>query len=93
MKLLWIHYKGQKRTRYILFLSLGSRDGKLVGLDAELVDDASRAKMLSDKAFRNLSLYAKLNWLRRYCPGTMKAAYRELRQNGIISSKEYAMKS
>lgn len=65
----------------------------MVGLDANMVDDASRTKMMSDKAFRNLSLYAKLNWLKRYCPGTMKAAYRELRQDSIVSSKEYGMKS
>lgn len=93
MKLLWILYRGQKRTRYILFLSLGTRNGKVSGLDARLVDDASRQKLLGDKAFRKLSLDAKLKWLKRYCPGTMKAAYRELRQDKIASSQEYKIKS
>jgi hypothetical protein len=91
MKLLWILYRGQKRTRYILFLSLGTRNDKIAGLDAKLVDDASREKILTTEAFGDLSLDAKIKWLKRYCPGTMKAAYRELIQNCIVSSTEYKM--
>jgi|3_EtaG_2_1085321.scaffolds.fasta_scaffold00213_3 hypothetical protein len=65
----------------------------MAGLDAKLVDDASREKIQSTESFENLSLDAKIKWLKHYCPGTMKAAYRELRHDCIISSKEYKIQS
>jgi len=89
MKLLWILYKGKKTTRYLLFLNLGNRNGKLVGLDTSKIDNTSRAKMMGSRDFQNLSLDAKIMWLKRHCPNAMAKAYRELYESNIKSRKEY----
>jgi hypothetical protein len=91
MDLLWLLYKGKKSTRYLLFLSLGSRSGKLVGLDTSKVSDAARKKIMDSKEFNSLSLDSKVRWLQRYCPEVMKTAYRELREGSIKSRREYQM--
>ena len=91
MKLLWILYKGKQHTRYILFLNLGVKGNKLIGLDTKLVDDNSRMKIMEDKHFPNLSLDAKMAWLRKHCPAALNA-YRELLKSRIASNTEYMRK-
>jgi len=88
MKLLWIHYKGKKRTRYILFLDLGTKDGKIVGLDTKLVDDRSRNMIMSNSTLPDMSLDSKLRWIKRFCP-TAVPALRSLIQKNVVSAQEY----
>ena len=76
MELLWLYYKGLKNSRYILFLKLGTRDGKLCGLDTHQISDGERRKIVH--GISGVSLDVAIRWLRANCPLALKIAYREL---------------
>jgi hypothetical protein len=78
MELLWLYYKGLKNSRYILFLKLGTRDGKLCGLDTKKISDGERSKIIH--GISGISLDAAIRWLRTNCPLVLRTAYRELTQ-------------
>jgi hypothetical protein len=91
MKLLWILYKSQKGDKHILFLSFGVYDEYYIGLDARLVSDRDRNIILTNHTFPQLSLGAKIEFLKNKCPETMKNAYRKLSKSKIVSMSEYKM--
>jgi len=76
MELLWLYYKGLKNSRYILFLQLGTHDGKICGLDAKKISDGERRKIVHH--ISGVSLETAIHWLRANCPAALKTAYREL---------------
>jgi hypothetical protein len=60
----------------MLFLELGTRSGKLCGLDAQKISDGERRKIVN--GLTGVSLEAAIRWLRANCPIAFKNAYREL---------------
>jgi len=77
MELLWIDYTKKNGTsRYILFLLLGKRSGKLCGLETDKIPDAYRKKIVN--TLTSLSLESRIRWLRQNCPILMRSAYKEL---------------
>jgi hypothetical protein len=76
MELLWLYYKGLKNSRYILFLLLGTRDGKICGLDTNKISDGERRKIALH--LTGVSLETAIQWLRSNCPSALQTAYREL---------------
>jgi len=76
MELLWLYYIGLKSSRYILFLELGRRAGKICGLDADKVSQAERRKIVH--GISGLSLEAAIRWIRTNCNNAYRQAYKEL---------------
>jgi hypothetical protein len=76
MELLWLYYTGLKSSRYVLFLELGVRDGKMCGLDADKIKDSEKKKIIN--GVDGLSLGSAIRWIRANCPQVFRSAYREL---------------
>jgi hypothetical protein len=92
MKLLWILYKGTKGDKHILFLSFGVHGEYYIGLDARLVGDGDRNTILTNREFPQLSLGAKIKFLKEKCPVAMKNAFRKLTKSKIVSMSEYKLR-
>jgi hypothetical protein len=90
MELLWINYtKKDGNQHYLLFLPLGNKPGKLCGLIADKIPDGVKKKIVVNLS--ELSLEARLRWLKSNYPTIMDTGYRELISQRALIMRTYSI--
>jgi len=78
MELIYALYAG-KTPRYILFLYLGNRNDKAVGIDTSEINDADRSKLLSHYSdIASMSIDKVSTWIKTNCPTAYRNGYKEI---------------
>jgi len=79
MKLLWIRYTSQGKSKYGLFAIIGEKKGALIALKSNqmLPGDVKRIRA-SLKHLEGSTTEQRIEWTKRFCPQSYRKAFRRL---------------
>ena len=91
MFLAWTRYGQGPSGKYMLYVVLGERGGKIVCLDAnKMPEDVVKILQDRNKVIDSMPIETKLSWIREVWP-TYGSAYKEIFTTNVTIERKYPL--